>query len=176
LNTEIFIAKRIFSFKQQGNLSKPAVRIAIISVPLSIAVMIVSVAIVTGFQKEIRDKVIGFGAHIQISNYDENSSLESTPVSKNQDFYPSFNNAPGIRHIQVFATKAGIAKSGETMEGIIFKGIGSDYDWSFFKNRIIDGSIFKVSGSGRIKRNYYFQKTFRTVKSKNRRFTKNLFH
>lgn len=104
-------------------------------------------AIVTGFQKEIRDKVIGFGAHIQISKYDSNSSLEAQPIDKNQSFYPAFDTVPGIRHIQVYATKAGIIKTDEQMEGVVLKGIGSDYDWSFFQNRIVDGTIFKVNNS-----------------------------
>jgi lipoprotein-releasing system permease protein len=147
VNTELFIAKRIFSVKELGSLSRPAVRVAMVSIVLSIAVMIVSVAIVTGFQKEIRDKVIGFGAHIQISKFDSNASLESQPVDKNQTFYPSFDTVPGIRHIQVYATKAGIIKTDDQMEGVVFKGIGSDFDWSFFKNRIVDGKIFEVKDS-----------------------------
>jgi len=151
LNTEFFIAKRIFSVKELGSLSKPAVRVAIASIVLSIAVMIVSMAIVTGFQKEIRNKVIGFGAHIQISKYDSNSSLEAQPIDKSQNFYPAFDTVPGIRNIQVYATKAGIIKTDEQMEGVILKGIGSDYDWSFFQNRIVDGTIFKVNDSSKSK-------------------------
>ncbi|MFA4852253.1 MAG: FtsX-like permease family protein, partial [Bacteroidales bacterium] len=151
MNTEFFIAKRIFSVKELGSLSKPAVRVAIASIVLSIAVMIVSMAIVTGFQKEIRNKVIGFGAHIQISKYDSNSSLEAQPIDKSQNFYPAFDTVPGIRNIQVYATKAGIIKTDEQMEGVILKGIGSDYDWSFFQNRIVDGTIFKVNDSSKSK-------------------------
>jgi lipoprotein-releasing system permease protein len=151
LNTEFFIAKRIFSLKGTGSLSRSAIRIAILSIILSIAVMIVSVAIVTGFQKEIRDKVIGFGAHIQISKYDSNESMEAKPVDKKQPFYPSFNNVPGIRHIQVYANKASIIKTDNEMEGVVLKGIGSDYDWTFFKDRIVDGKIFTVNDSVRSK-------------------------
>lgn len=147
VNTELFIAKRIFSVKELGSLSRPAVRVAIVSIVLSIAVMIVSVAIVTGFQNEIRDKVIGFGAHIQISKFDSNESMEAQPIDKNQTFYPSFDTVPGIRHIQVYATKAGIIKTDDQMEGVVLKGIGSDFDWSFFKNRIVDGKTFDVKDS-----------------------------
>jgi len=147
VNTELFIAKRIFSVKELGSLSRPAVRVAIVSIVLSIAVMIVSVAIVTGFQNEIRDKVIGFGAHIQISKFDSNESMEAQPIDKNQTFYPSFDTVPGIRHIQVYATKAGIIKTDDQMEGVVLKGIGSDFDWSFFKNRIVDGKTFEVKDS-----------------------------
>jgi lipoprotein-releasing system permease protein len=147
VNTELFIAKRIFSVKGAGNLSRPAIRIAVLSIILSIAVMIIAVAIVTGFQKEIRDKVIGFGSHIQISKYDSNESLEAQPIDKKQSFYPSFDTVPGIRHIQIYANKASIIKTNEEMEGVVLKGIGSDYDWTFFKNRIVDGKIFKVDDS-----------------------------
>lgn len=147
MNTELFIAKRIFSVKELGSLSRPAVRVAVVSIVLSIAVMIVSIAIVTGFQKEIRDKVIGFGAHIQISKFDSNESMEAQPIDKNQSFYPSFDTVPGIRHIQVYATKAGIIKTEDQMEGVELKGIGSDFDWSFFRNRIVDGKIFEVKDS-----------------------------
>ena len=149
MNTELFIAKRIFSIKELGNLSRPAVRIAVVSIVLSIAVMIVAVAIVTGFQKGIGDKIVGFGSHIQISKFDSNQSLEGQPISKKQSFYPSFDTVKGIRHIQVFATKAGIIKTDDQMEGVILKGIGSDYDWSFFNDKMIEGKIFTIKDSVR---------------------------
>ena len=149
MNTELFIAKRIFSIKELGNLSRPAVRIAVVSIVLSIAVMIVAVAIVTGFQKGIGDKIVGFGSHIQISKFDSNESLEGQPINKKQSFYPSFDTVKGIRHIQVYATKAGIIKTDDQMEGVILKGVGSDYDWSFFKDKIIDGKIFTIKDSVR---------------------------
>jgi lipoprotein-releasing system permease protein len=120
-----------------------------ISIALSVAVMIISIAIVTGFQKEIREKVIGFGAHIQISNYDSNNSYESSPVSVNQPFYPSLENEKGVKHIQVFATKAGIIKTSSEIEGVVFKGVGSDFDWSFFNNKIVSGKAFTVSDTGK---------------------------
>jgi lipoprotein-releasing system permease protein len=132
LNTELFIARHIIS-KNKENFSRPIVRIAIVSIALGLAVMIVSVAIVTGFQSQIRDKVIGFGSHIQINNYDYNVSYEASPVDKEQDFYPYLDTVEGIRHIQVYANKAGIIKTDEQIQGVVLKGIGSDYDWSFFE-------------------------------------------
>jgi len=111
--------------------------------------MIISVAIVTGFQKEIREKVIGFGSHIQISNFDANNSYESSPVSINQPFYPSLEDEPGVRHIQVFAIKAGIIKTREDIEGVVLKGVGSDFDWSFFQDKIVEGKPFTVTDTGR---------------------------
>jgi len=111
--------------------------------------MFVAVAILTGFQKEVREKVIGFGAHIQISHYDENSSLETKPISTHQDFYPSLETIKGIRHIQVYATKAGIIKTADQIQGIVLKGIGPDYDLTFFSNKIIAGHFPHLSDTGK---------------------------
>lgn len=111
--------------------------------------MFVAIAILTGFQKEVREKVIGFGAHIQISHYDENSSLETKPISMHQDFYPSLETARGIRHIQVYATKAGIIKTADQIQGIVLKGIGPDYDHSFFTNKMISGHFLHLSDTGK---------------------------
>ncbi len=107
--------------------------------------MIISVSIVTGFQNQIRNKVIGFGSHISITNFEVNSSLEPSPLSKHQSFYPSLDTLSGIKHIQVFASKAGIIKTDEQIEGVILKGVGSDYDWSFFKDKITEGKHFLVN-------------------------------
>lgn len=148
MNFELFIAKRILS-KSKANFSKPIVRLGIISVALGLAVMIISIAIVTGFQKEIKDKVIGFGSHITITNFEVNSSFEPSPLSINQPFYPNFDSVEGIRHVQVFATKAGIIKTDEQIEGVILKGVGSDFDWSFFEEKMIEGRHFVVNDSAR---------------------------
>ncbi len=109
--------------------------------------MFISIAILTGFQQQIREKVIGFGSHIQISHFDENSSYEPKPISVRQDFYPGLERYPGIRHIQVYATKAGIIKTKDQIQGIVLKGIGSDFDWSFFQNKIVEGKPFHVNDS-----------------------------
>jgi lipoprotein-releasing system permease protein len=144
LNFELFIAGRIVS-RGKANFSKPIVRLGIISVALGLAAMIVSVAIVTGFQQQIRDKVIGFGSHITITNFQVNSSYEPSPISIHQPFYTSLDSLPGIRHIQIFATKAGIIKTDDQIEGVILKGIGSDYDWSFFDQKMVLGNRFQVN-------------------------------
>ena len=148
MNTELFIARRILS-KNKANFSRPVVRIAILSIGLGLTVMFIAVAILTGFQKEVREKVIGFGAHIQISHYDENSSLETKPISMHQDFYPSLETVKGIRHIQVYATKAGIIKTADQIQGIVLKGIGPDYDFSFFSNKMIAGHFIHLSDTGK---------------------------
>lgn len=148
MKTEFFISRRILS-KTEGNFSRPIVRIAVVSISLGLTVMFVAIAVLTGFQKQIREKVIGFGSHIQITHYDENASTETSPISANQDFIPKLKNTKGIRHIQVYATKAGIIKTDEDIQGIILKGIGPDYDSTFFRNRIIEGSLPKLNDTGR---------------------------
>ena len=106
--------------------------------------MLISVAILTGFQKEIRNKIIGFGSHIQITNFDANSSYEYTPIDKSSVAVRQLSGIDGIRHVQVFGIKAGIIKTKDQIQGVILKGVGSDYDWSFFKNRIIEGKCFSL--------------------------------
>lgn len=133
---------------RESRFSKPIVRIAILGIALGIAVMILTLAIVTGFQQEIRDKVIGFGAHIQIFNYDSNTSYEPNPIDKNQPFLDELKQKPGIRHIQMYATKNGIIKTKTDNEGVLLKGIGPDYDWSFMQQNIIEGSVFTVGDTG----------------------------
>lgn len=146
MNTELFIAKRLISGeKSSTRISRPIVFIAIIGISLGLAVMIIATAIVTGFKNEIRNKVIGFGSHIQILNYDTNTSYETAPVNKNQEFYPQMVNLPGIKHIQVFGTKAGIIKTKTDIQGVVLKGVGSDFDWTFFKRNLTDGVAFRVT-------------------------------
>lgn len=148
MNTELFVARRILS-RTKGNFSRPVVMIAIVAIALGLTVMFVAIAILTGFQKEIREKVIGFGGHIQVSHFSENPSIESMPVDKNQDFLPKLKNTSGIRHIQVYAVKAGIIKTKDQIQGVVLKGVGSDFDWSFFRNKIKEGSHFVVTDTGR---------------------------
>lgn len=148
LNFEVFIAKRIISWRSSG-FSGPVIRLGVASVALGLSVMLVAIAIVTGFQQEVRDKVTGFGSHIQITGFQVSTSYEAAPVSIHQQFYPNFDNLPGIRHIQVFASKAGIIKTEDQIEGVILKGIGSDFDRSFFEPRIVEGKFFSVTDSAR---------------------------
>jgi lipoprotein-releasing system permease protein len=150
LNTEFFIAKRITTDKgDRLSISRPIIKICIFGISLGLAVMIVAVAVAVGFKREIRKKIIGFGSHIMIVNQDLNTSFETAPISRNQTFYPSLESIPGIKHIQVFATKPGIikTKTGEDIQGAIVKGVGSDFDWSFFDENMVEGRSFTVTDS-----------------------------
>jgi len=146
LSFELFIAKRIhFSKEGERQVTPPAIRIAVIGIALGLAVMILSVAIVVGFKKEVRNKVIGFGSHIQITNFDSNVSYESNPVAVSGSLLDSLRSFPGIKHAEVFATKPGILKTDDDFQGIILKGIDTDYDWTFFKNNLKEGEIITVN-------------------------------
>lgn len=149
MRTGLFIAKRLtYNDETRTSFSGPIVRISITGIALSLAVMIIAISTVTGFKNEIRRKMIGFGSHIQIVNYDANSSFETEPISKDQSFLPVLETIPGIRHIQSFATKPGIIKTKEDIQGAIAKGVGSDFDWSFFADNLVEGSIFTATDTG----------------------------
>ncbi len=142
MNVEYFISKRLFTAKEGNNrYTKPILNIAILAIALSLSMMLISIMIVSGFKQEISDKVIGFTSHITIVNYTDNQSYESEPVNINQDFYPSIINKEGVRHIQVFATKAGIVKTEEEILGTVLKGVGSDFNSLFFHQNLIEGEV-----------------------------------
>ena len=103
MNYELFIAKRIIAGKKYKNsISSPIIKIAISAIALGIIIMLIAVATGSGLQYKIRDKMAGFKGHIQIVNYDNNNSdVSTTPVKKDQDFYPKFKNITGIKNIAV---------------------------------------------------------------------------
>ncbi len=146
MNLELFIAKRFLS-KNKKNISQPIIRVAITGIALGLAVMILSVAVVTGFQQKITEKVIGFGGHIQIGNFDLNNSYESLPIEKNKQMLSDLQHIDGVAHVQVYANKAGMIKTDEQIQGFILKGVGSDFDWSFMKKNMVEGSVFSVNDS-----------------------------
>jgi len=129
----------------RGNYSRPVIRIAIVAIALSLTIMFVSIAILTGFQQEIRDKVIGFTGHIQVNRFSENTNLVPYPVEEKQSFLPSLKLHPKVKHIQVYASKAGIIRTADQIEGVVLKGVGADYDWDFFSKRMVEGSIPRYS-------------------------------
>jgi lipoprotein-releasing system permease protein len=143
LNYELFIAKRIIAGKKYKNsISSPIIKIAITAIALGIIIMLIAVATGAGLQYKIRDKMAGFKGHIQIVNYDfNNSEVSTTPIKKDQDFYPEFKDVKGIKNVQVYANKAGILRTETAFEGIVFKGVSSDYDWTFFKEYLIEGRV-----------------------------------
>ncbi|SNR69298.1 ABC transporter permease [Flavobacterium sp. ov086] len=143
MNLEYFIAKRLITAKDyKSSISSPIIKIAISAIAIGIIMMLVSVATGIGLQQKIRDKVSAFNGQVIISNYDNNNSeVTLMPISKKQDFYPNFKSVPEVKHIQAIASKAGIIRTENAFEGIIFKGVGADYDWNNIKEYVVEGRL-----------------------------------
>jgi lipoprotein-releasing system permease protein len=151
LKFEYFIARKILKNEVEGKkVSRPIVRISIISISLAMLVNLITVAVVTGFQKEVRDKVIGFGAHAVVTKSGEASIFESDPILKNQSFYPSLELSNEVVHIQAVAYKPALLQSdadgnsAQEIQGIMMKGVDERYDWSFFKQHLVSGRVPKI--------------------------------
>ena len=143
MNFELFIAKRIIAGKQyKSSISSPIITIATIAIALGVAIMLIAVSITSGFQNKVRDKMTGFKGHIQIVNYDNNNSDVSTvPIDINQEFYPEFKKIDGIKKVQPFANVGGIIRTPTDFEGVIFKGVSADYDFTFFNGCLVEGRL-----------------------------------
>lgn len=142
MNLELFIARKIYANRQgEKSVSLPAVRIAVAGIALGLVVMMLAVSIVVGFKQEIRRKVIGFGSHIQISNLDNNSSFESAPIKVTDSLMLVLHSTPEISHIESYITKPGILKTDTEFQGVVYKGVGEGYDWSFIREHLVDGAI-----------------------------------
>ncbi len=150
MNTELFIARRIIgSSDGRRPFSRSIVRIAIFGIALGLAVMLVAVAIVTGFKEQISNKVIGFGSHIQLVNLDSNTSYEMVPIRRNPASLQDIAAMEEVRHIQEFGIKAGIIKTEENIQGAVLKGVGPDYDWSFINESLVAGEPLVITDSAR---------------------------
>jgi lipoprotein-releasing system permease protein len=120
------------------------VNIALFGIVLGLVALILSVAIVTGYKTEVGRKVIGFGSHLQIVNLDTNQSFETSPIEQQQPFLEELKQIEGVRHVQMFATKPGIIRTEGEIHGVVMKGIGPDFDWSFFQANKVAGEIFQI--------------------------------
>ncbi len=149
MNFEYFVARRIVASKDyKSSISAPIIKIAITAIALGLAIMMVSVATGVGLQKKIREKVSAFNGDILISYYDTNYSNDSqAPISKNQTFYPNFDLTDGVDHIQAIALKGGVIRTETDFEGVVVKGVGSDYKWDFFEEYLKEGRLPDYSGS-----------------------------
>ena len=143
MNFEYFIAKRIISAKEYKNsISSPIIKIAILSIVIGFVTMLISIASGVGLQNKIYQKVSAFNGDIIISNFDTNFSDDSqNPISTIQGFYPTFSSIKGIQHIQATASKGGVIRTANKFEGVVVKGVGKDYDWNYFNEFLIDGSL-----------------------------------
>ena len=148
MNSSIFIAKRLFTAKENNNnYTRPIIRIAILAIAISVAVMILSVFILSGFKDNISSKVIGFGSHIKITKFNNNQSFENDPIDFNVKIYDEIKSLDFVSHINKYATKAGIIKNDDEIHGVVLKGVSDDYNWGFFKNNLISGEVPNIKDS-----------------------------
>jgi lipoprotein-releasing system permease protein len=154
LNTIFFIAKRIYGGKKTSNTSKPIIKIAIGSIAISVCAMLISASVSKGFQREIKEKISGFGAHIDIKTISTANSSESSGIPIRQAFYEEISSLANVNNIQIYAIKPGIiqanldssqySKAEKNIHGTIFKGVGDDFNWQFFNTHLKEGQKFKT--------------------------------
>jgi len=149
VNLELYIARRLRTGDNKSRLSAPSARIATIGIALGLTVMIMAVAIITGFKQEVKDKVIGIGAHIRISNFDSNNSFESHPIERDSIFVNTLMETGDIKAIQAYATKPGIIKANEQMQGVVLKGYDSSFDPTFINKNLEEGQAISFGNSQR---------------------------
>jgi len=151
LNFEYFISKRLIGAKDyKSNISAPIIKIATVAIAIGVIMMLITVATGIGLKQKIRDKIAAFNGHIIINNLNNNNSQETQkPISTAQDFYPDFKSVEGIDHVQGVATKYGIIRTETDFEGIIVKGVGTDYRWDYLEEYLVEGKlpVYKKNGN-----------------------------
>ena len=146
MNISFFIAKRLFSTKENNNnYTRPIISIAVLAISLSVSLMMISLIILKGFKNEIYNKVTGFGSHIKITKLTDNQSFENYPINFDNQLYSEILKNANVTNIQTVATKAGIIKNNEEILGVVLKGVGNDYDHSFLKSNLIEGNTLLIS-------------------------------
>ena len=143
MNFEYFIARRIAAHKDyKSSISAPIIKIAILAISLGMITMLISVATSVGLQKKIKEKVSAFNGDLIITNFDTNNSDDSqVPISMQQDFYPNFSISDNVNHIQITASKGAVLRTQTDFEGVIVKGVGPDYNWSYFEDFLTQGVL-----------------------------------
>ena len=146
MNFPLFIARRIYSDKgDRRKVSRPAIHIATVGVAIGLAVMILTVSVVLGFKHTIRDKVIGFGSHIQVCNFLAMQTTDSYPICIDDSTLNALRHIDGISHAERYATAQGILKTETDFLGIAFKGVAEEYNWDFIRQNMVSGEIPKFS-------------------------------
>ena len=148
MNLSRFIALRIYRNSEPGKqVSRPAVLIAMVGIALGLAVMIIAVSVIVGFKSEVRDKIVGFGAHIQIGNLDAARSYETRPVVVGDSMMAALSDYPEVKHVQRYSTKPGMIKTADAFQGMVLKGVGQEYDSTFFHRHLLEGEFPQFSDS-----------------------------
>jgi lipoprotein-releasing system permease protein len=148
VNFPLFIARRIYNDKGDKRMvSRPAIRIATIGVAIGLAVMIITVCVVLGFKHTIRDKVVGFGGHIQVHNVLLYNDVDPYPIHANDSLLDAIKKIDGVNHVERYSVTQGLLKTEDDFLGVAFKGVGSDFKSDFLKEHLIEGEIPQFSDS-----------------------------
>lgn len=147
------MAKRLYSHSGDvKRVSRPAIRIATLGVMLGVAVMIIAVCVVLGFKSEVQHKVMGMGSHVQVFNQFNKDNIEQLPIVLDDNVMKQLQSVEGVKHVQRFCNQAGMLKTDETFQGVIIKGVGSEYDLTFLKEHLVDGEVDAFSDTASTKR------------------------
>ena len=148
MNFPFFLAHRIYSDNGDNRkVSRPAIRIATIGVAIGLAVMIITVSVVMGFKHTIRDKVVGFGSHIQVESFISSQSATPCPICIDDSLMNVLKHIDGVRHVGRYALTHGILKTDNDFLGVVFKGIGEDYNVQFLEQNLVEGKMQKFSST-----------------------------
>lgn len=148
MNFSFFIAHKLYKDKGgRQHVSRPAITIATAGVAIGLVVMLLSVFVVLGFKHTIRDKVIGFGSHIQVTNFMTQMSSDQAPIAMNDSMIKVIGGIEGVKHVERFAYKQGILKTDSDFLGVMFEGVAQEYDTTFIHQNMVAGSIPKFSDS-----------------------------
>lgn len=127
-------------------MSRPAMRVATAGIAVGLTVMLVAVAVVVGFKREVSNQIVGFGSHIQVAAYENGYGYETMPIVPSDSLVRTLKTLPHIKCVQRITTKPGIVKTDTDFEGIVLKGVDAGFDWTFFKTHIVAGNIPVVGG------------------------------
>ncbi len=149
MNFAAYIARRI-AFNQQKSFSRFVIRLSVAATVISVAVMIVTLAFATGFQQTVSQKIFSFWGHIRIQSFDAArvSIAEETPILMSDSVRDLKKIDPAVKTVQAFATRSAILKTEETIEGVLFKGVEKNYDFSNLKNFLQAGRWINFADSG----------------------------
>jgi len=143
MNTELLIARRLYYSSSKHRTARPAVRVALAGITIGVTVMLVTVCVVVGFKQTVTEKVAGFGAHIQITSFDNNNTYEYQPIFAPDSMLEALAGIPNVASVNTFTTKPGMLKTNDNFQGIVLKGLSveSDDAWRFFRDNLIDGVL-----------------------------------
>lgn len=150
MQTEWQIARRLYYSSAAHRTARPAVRVALAGITIGVTVMLITVCVVIGFKQTVTEKVAGFGAHIQITSFDNNNTYEYQPIFAPDSMLTMLSSLPHVESVNTFATKPGMLKTSDDFQGIVLKGLPVDSAqqaecaWEFFGENLIDGSLPKA--------------------------------